>query len=60
MNDLTGYVKSGQLIKELKAGEESAFDFLFRSRYKKLCRVGCFIVGDPIRGLPGPLSAIIP
>ena len=46
MNDLTGYVKSGQLIKELKAGEESAFDFLFRSRYKKLCRFAWAFVGD--------------
>lgn len=46
MNDLTGYIKSGQLIKELKAGEESAFDFLFRSRYKKLCRFAWAFVGD--------------
>lgn len=46
MNDLTGYIESEQLIKELKAGQETAFDFLFRSRYKKLCRFGWAFVGD--------------
>lgn len=34
------------LTKELKAGKESAFDFLFRTRYKNLCRFAATFVVD--------------
>lgn len=46
MNDLATYIESKQFIKELKAGKESAFDILFRDRYKDLCRFAWSFVGD--------------
>lgn len=32
------------LTRDLKAGEEAAFDFLFRTRYKNLCRFAAAFV----------------
>ena len=32
------YTESGELIRELKVGNESAFNSLFHRRYKDLCR----------------------
>lgn len=46
MNALNRYTESEQLIKELRAGKESAFDYLFRSRYKDLCRFAWSFVSD--------------
>lgn len=46
MDDLGNHIDSEQFIKELKAGKESAFDVLFRSRYKDLCRFAWSFVGD--------------
>ena len=33
------YIGSIAFLKELKAGKESTFDFLFRNRYEPLCRL---------------------
>lgn len=46
MNALNRYTESEQLVKELRAGKESAFDYLFRSRYKDLCRFAWSFVSD--------------
>lgn len=46
MNTSDRYIESGQLIKELRAGKEPAFDYLFRHRYKDLCRFAWSFVGD--------------
>ena len=35
------------LIRELKAGKESAFDSLFRLFYQDLCRFACSFLNDP-------------
>ena len=36
------------LIRELKAGKESAFDSLFRLFYQDLCRFACSFLNDPM------------
>lgn len=46
MNDCAKRINSVSFIKELKAGKESAFDFLFRSRYKELCHFAWSFIGD--------------
>lgn len=46
MNDCAKRINSISFIKELKAGKESAFDFLFRSRYKELCHFAWSFIGD--------------
>lgn len=46
MNDLGNHIETEEFIKELKAGKESAFDSLFRGRYKDLCRFAWSFVGD--------------
>lgn len=46
MRSLAKYTDPEQLIKELKVGKSSAFDFLFRTRYKDLCRFAWSFVGD--------------
>lgn len=40
------YIGSIAFLKELKAGKESTFDFLFRNRYEPLCRFAWSFLGD--------------
>lgn len=46
MSDCAKNIDSVSFIRELKAGKESAFDFLFRNRYKELCHFAWSFIGD--------------
>jgi RNA polymerase sigma-70 factor (ECF subfamily) len=47
MRMISNYTDEEQLAREVKRGNERAFDHLFRTRYARMCRLATAFINDP-------------